>query len=174
MAAVEGALVMALIIGGGGSGGGSGGEIIALQNQIAQLTAQHAADVAALQSTTSGIQSQLLTVQTAVASATTTEATVNKGMPALPTAADGVLATATPIQFTPSQDGYVSVFVNGIQVQLGNGTRSADCYFSNSDGADARLYADIAQGDGLYWNGSIAGYELTADDLITLMYERTV
>lgn len=162
--------MMALIISGGGSSGGGGGDILALQNAIALLQIQLASQVAVA----NGLQAQVTSVQTAVTAATTTEATVNKDMPALATSSDGMLATASPIAYTPSQDGYVSVFVNGIQVKLGNGTLSADCWFSAGDGSVARLYADIAQGDRLYWAGSVAGFELSPDDLITFQYERQV
>ena len=46
-------------------------------------------------------------------------------------------------------------------------------YFSNDGGTSARLIADIEAGDTLYWNGSIAGYELDATDDIDVGYEKS-
>ena len=85
------------------------------------------------------------------------------------TAADGDSAAATTIAKTPAADSAVQVFVNGVLAKL-TGDKLGDCYFSGDAGVNARALADIASGDSLRWNGSLAGYELEASDLVTLVY----
>jgi len=75
----------------------------------------------------------------------------------------GVSIAATP-------EGMVQVFVNGIMVEL-KGDKTGECYFSADGGTTARTISNIAQNDILYWNGSVAGYQLEATDKITLVYE---
>jgi hypothetical protein len=65
----------------------------------------------------------------------------------------------------------VSVEVNGIEANVGDGAKDEACYFSVDGGATARAMADIEAGDTLYWNGSIAGYELETDDDIDISYQ---
>lgn len=94
----------------------------------------------------------------------------NKDMTAATTTADGDVACPTAIAATPVGDGYVRVLVNGIGVPVGDGTTNAPCYFS-ANGSAARNLSDIASGDQLYWNGSIAGYQLdSATDVIDFDY----
>ena len=83
------------------------------------------------------------------------------------TAADGA-TSGVSIAATPS--GMVQVFVNGVMAEL-KGDKTADCYFSADGGSTARALTAIAANDILYWNGSVAGYELEATDKITLVYE---
>lgn len=66
---------------------------------------------------------------------------------------------------------YVSVFVNGLLVTLGNGVKSKDCYFSPDGGTTARAVSDIAKTDELIWNGTIAGYDLDSSDRVDLEYD---
>ena len=77
--------------------------------------------------------------------------------------------TGITITYTPFLDGNVTVKVNGIEVDLGS--KLDHCYFSNDGGATARAVADIEAGDTLYWNGSLAGYELDATDDIDVAYQ---
>lgn len=78
--------------------------------------------------------------------------------------------TGIKIEFTPFADSNVDVKINGISVNLGNGTRTKDCYFSNDGGLTAKLIKDIQANDELYWNGSIAGYELDDRDDVDFVY----
>ena len=99
----------------------------------------------------------------------------NKHMAASVTAADGQQACATAVATTPSASttagGYVGVAVNGVSVFVGDGTKVAvDCYFSADGGTTARAMKAIVAGDLLYWNGSIAGYQLAASDSIDFFY----
>tara|TARA_B110000285_G_scaffold205388_1_gene243101 strand:+ start:1004 stop:2881 length:1878 start_codon:yes stop_codon:yes gene_type:complete len=76
--------------------------------------------------------------------------------------------TGAAITYTPFQDGGVEVLVNGVGINLGAGL---DCYFSSDGGTTAKLEADIEAADILYWNGSVAGYQLEADDDIDFTYD---
>ncbi len=102
-----------------------------------------------------------------VTSAPTTQ---NKNMTASVTTADGQVATVTTVATTPIGDGYVEVSVNGLMVSLGDGVKTRDSYFSADGGTTARAISAIAAGDTLYWNGSIAGYQLATIDKIDFLY----
>lgn len=95
----------------------------------------------------------------------------NKDMVASNTVADGDLATVTAIIATPANDGYVKVTVNGTGVVVGDGVKTEDCYFSNDGGTTARAIADIQSGNLLYWNGTVAGYELDPSDRIDFFFD---
>jgi len=88
------------------------------------------------------------------------------------TSSDGD-ATGVFISHTPFGDSMVQVTVNGLGVNLGDGTKNASCYFSVDGGTTARAMADIEGGDQLYWNGSLAGYELDGGDLIDVIYDKS-
>jgi hypothetical protein len=97
-------------------------------------------------------------------------ATGNIGMAASVTVADKDIACATALVARPAT-GYPFVFVNGAMQALGGLT--ADCYFSADGGVTARTLGSagtIAAGDHLYWNGSIAGFQLAATDVVTFDY----
>lgn len=79
--------------------------------------------------------------------------------------------TGITIEYTPFQDSKVEVKVNGIVVNLGNGIKTKDCYFSNDGGVTAKLIKDIEAGDELYWNETYAGYRLDPSDDIDFDYE---
>tara|TARA_Y100000287_G_scaffold158404_1_gene136292 strand:- start:692 stop:2587 length:1896 start_codon:yes stop_codon:yes gene_type:complete len=85
------------------------------------------------------------------------------------TSSDGDSTGAT-ITYTPFSDGSVIVKVNGLQVNIGDGAKDQACYFSADGGTTARSVADIAANDTLYWMGSVANYELEADDEIDIVY----
>jgi hypothetical protein len=100
---------------------------------------------------------------------------LNKSMPAQTTASDGDLACTTgvaqtPVVSTDPQSGYVGVDVFGKWEHPGNGTKNAACYFSRDGGTTAVTLRSVMAGDLLYWNGSIAGYELEAGDLVSFHY----
>lgn len=92
----------------------------------------------------------------------------------IPTATSGNYSpTGITIDFTPFADSAVDVLVNGLGLSEANGDRdAAPVYFSGDGGLTARAIADVTAGDELYWNGVIAGFELTADDRIDIIYER--
>ena len=88
------------------------------------------------------------------------------------TEADGD-STGIAITFTPFHDSIVTVKVNGVEINLGDGVKTEDAYFSSDAGSTARSIANITAGDLLYWNGSIAGYELDATDDIDISYQKS-
>ena len=94
----------------------------------------------------------------------------NKEMAALLTSSDEEKATNTTVATTPQGDGYVKVEVNGAGQTVGDGAKTKDCYFSADSGTTAKSIANIAAGDELFWNGSIAGFELATTDLIDFHY----
>lgn len=83
-------------------------------------------------------------------------------------------STGITITYTPFSDSAVDVLVNGLGLSEADGNRDeAAVYFSNDGGLTAKTIANIEAGDVLYWNSDIAGFELTADDVIDIVYERT-
>jgi len=79
--------------------------------------------------------------------------------------------TGVLVSYSPYQDSYVMVEVNGISVDVGNGTKNTDSYFSGDGGVTPTTIEEIRAGDELYWNGTHAGYDLEVDDQINLLYE---
>ena len=78
------------------------------------------------------------------------------------------------ISYTPVDGCYVAVFINGLEVEVGDGvTSSTSCYFSNDGGSTSRNFSSPNQvqvGDGLYWNGIYAGNDLSIGWRISLYY----
>lgn len=95
----------------------------------------------------------------------------NKEMAASLTSANGDQACSTVIAGTPANDSYVLVLVNGLGVTIGDGVKTKAAYFSADSGTTAKTLAGIASGDRLYWNGSIAGYQLATTDVLDFIYE---
>jgi hypothetical protein len=77
--------------------------------------------------------------------------------------------TGVSIAKDVAADSGVMVFVNGVAAHL-SGDKLADCYFSSDSGATAKTLTSIAKDDVLYWNGTIAGFDLETTDLITVTY----
>lgn len=92
----------------------------------------------------------------------------NKGMAASVTTADHDLACATAI--AAAAKGTVEVQVNGVAQILGDADRAHDCYFSADSGATALAADAVTAGALLYWNGTVAGFELAATDKISFFY----
>ena len=86
------------------------------------------------------------------------------------TSADGD-TTGIQITYSPFSDGAVSITVNGLGANIGDGTKVEACYFSSDDGVNAKSIANISAGDTLYWNGSIAEFELDSTDEIDIVYQ---
>lgn len=82
-------------------------------------------------------------------------------------------ATGIAIDYTPFEDSVVTMRVNGLQCDIGNGTKNKPAYFSADSGQTARLTADITAGDTLHWMGSIAGYELETSDDVEISYQKS-
>ena len=80
-------------------------------------------------------------------------------------------STGITITYTPFSDSAVTVKVNGLQCNIGDGAKDEAVYFSADGGTTAKTIANIAAGDTLYWMGSLAGYELETDDDIDIDYQ---
>jgi hypothetical protein len=78
-------------------------------------------------------------------------------------------AQSTGVTLTSSPNDYsrVQVFVNGQLQRLGDGVNTLDCYFGSSPIA----LNSLSSGDELYWNGLIAGFDLSTTDVIDIIYE---
>ncbi len=80
------------------------------------------------------------------------------------TSGDG---STTALTITNSPIGAVKIEINGLHAALAN-DKLSDCYFSDDGGATAKI---PAAGDTLFWNGIIAGYELSGTDKLDFIYE---
>lgn len=79
--------------------------------------------------------------------------------------------TGITMSYSPYQDSYVMVEVNGLSVEVGDGTKDKDAYFSGNGGLVPSNIEELRAGDQLFWNGLNAGYELEIGDEINLIYE---
>ena len=90
------------------------------------------------------------------------------------TTSDGDLATASTagLSFEPALDGYVSAYVNGLKIQLGNTGffATSEAYFGIGNTSSGRALSALVAGDTLRWNGSIAGYQIAAAATIDFVY----
>jgi len=94
---------------------------------------------------------------------------LNRDMQASITTTNGDLACGTALAATIST--WVLVLVNGISYSVGDGSKLKNCYFSNDGGNTPRFTGDLVIGDLLYWNGSIAEFELSNSDVIDFIYD---
>lgn len=102
----------------------------------------------------------------------------DKGLTANNTSGDGQRATNSTLTEEPLDSSYIDVKVNGVSYTVGDAVKTTSCYFSNDGGATAKSFTSshpngkISQGDSLYWNGSIAGFELVSNWEISIHYLR--
>jgi hypothetical protein len=82
-------------------------------------------------------------------------------------------STGITLDYTPFADSTVQVYINGIALTEGYGTRTLEVYFSNDGGATAKESANLEAGDTLYWNTNIAGYIIGPNDTIDIVYEKS-
>jgi hypothetical protein len=94
----------------------------------------------------------------------------NRYMAAEATVSDGDEACATGIAADNALGGDIQVVVNGTIADVGNGVKTRDCYFSADAGSTARAFSAVASGDKLYWNGSLAGYQLQTSFKISFIF----
>lgn len=103
-------------------------------------------------------------------------ARANKSMAASTTVVDGDLACATAVAVDPSAStpagGYIRVTINNVGVLVGDGTKVAvPCYFSSNGGVTALPLRSVFSGALLYWNQSVAGFQLDPSDSIDFNYQ---
>ena len=96
----------------------------------------------------------------------------DKGLTANSVTTNGGTASDYTISVNPVSGSYVTVFVNGQEFEVGNGTTSSSCYFGTHSTIPKGFSASnaIQAGDYLYWNPSMAGFKLESGWRISLHY----
>ena len=118
----------------------------------------------------SDLQASIDSLEVSAATETGVATKVDRNKNPLATTSDGD-STGITITYTPYSDSAVTVKVNGLQCNIGDGAKDEAVYFSADGGTTAKTIANIAAGDTLYWMGSLAGYELETDDDIDIDYQ---
>jgi hypothetical protein len=164
-------LILGVTAGQGLSGGGTFGDIsLAVElSPVSGLTFSGSGETDTLEVSVDGSTIQIngsgqLTV-VAGASQPVYDTTV-----AVVTSGTGSVVTGTLLSQTPNNYSRIEVFVNGQRQRL-DGTTLKDCYFSNDGGLSAISLNSLVSGDQLYWNGGFAGFELSFNDIIEIVYE---
>ena len=79
--------------------------------------------------------------------------------------------TGVRVSGSPINNSYVGVTINGLNVEVGNGVTTKDCYFSsNGTSGGVRNFSGITTGDYFMWNTTISGYDLDSTDKISFYY----
>jgi hypothetical protein len=104
---------------------------------------------------------------------------LDKSTSAISTSGDNSQASNNIISEEPKDESYVEVKVNGIEYEVGDAVKTKSCYFSGDGGTTAKSFSSshangkISKGDELYWNGSVAGFELVNGWRISISYLRS-
>ena len=77
---------------------------------------------------------------------------------------------ATGITLAAAPKGLIILAVNGKIESIGDGVKTQRAYFSADGGTTAKMLSSLAAGDTLYWNGTVAGYDLDANDTVDIYY----
>lgn len=81
--------------------------------------------------------------------------------------------TGLAVTGTVVTGSYVNVYVSGIMRRVANGNTDravSDCYFSADGGTTARSFGAVVFTDTLYWNGVVAGFNLTTTHRIDFLF----
>lgn len=89
---------------------------------------------------------------------------------AVSTSGNDFVVTGVTLTSTPNDYSRIEVYVNGQKQRLGDNDTSKDCYFGTAPLTPIALSA-LSLGDQLYWNGTIAGFELSTSDKVEIVYE---
>jgi hypothetical protein len=73
---------------------------------------------------------------------------------------------------TPSRFSRIEVYVNGQVQKVGNGDINTDCYFGLLN--TPKTIETIEIGDLLIWNADVAGFNLSPNDEISIVYEADI
>lgn len=89
----------------------------------------------------------------------------------LGTSADGDPMGETGLSSTPGASATVMIYLNGIMIRrVSYGDKTGSVFFSNNDGQTAAERSALAAGSKLYWNGSVAGFQLQAGWSLKVVY----
>lgn len=92
----------------------------------------------------------------------------NQGMVGSVTVADGDQATATTIVKGNHSTSLISLRVNGVTYEVGDGVKTKAAYISGDGGTTARAFSAVVAGDTIRWNGTIAAFQLDATDVLSI------
>ena len=68
------------------------------------------------------------------------------------------------------EPGYIAACLNGSWLEVGNGVKTKDFYFSRDGGTTALFTRQVHIGDTLFWTKAREVYNLATTDLISLDY----
>lgn len=106
---------------------------------------------------------------TVVSSGGLSQPTYEEFTPVSTTSGDDSIVTGVTLGSTPNIYSRIEVFVNGQKQRLGDGVTTKDCYFGAV--GSALSLTSLVSSDQLYWNGTIAGFELSTSDKVEIVYE---
>jgi len=86
------------------------------------------------------------------------------------TTGDDAIVTGVTLSSTPNDYSRIEVYVNGQKQRLGDNVTTKDCYFGTAPSTPIALN-NLISGDQLYWNGTVAGFDLSSTDIIEIVYE---
>jgi len=89
---------------------------------------------------------------------------------AVETTGNDFAITGVTLSSIPNDYSRIQVYVNGQLQRLGDNVTTKDCYFGTGPSTPITL-SDLTLGSQLYWNGLIAGFDLSASDKIDIVYE---
>ena len=92
---------------------------------------------------------------------------------AVSTSGNDSVVTGVTLSNTPNDYSRIEVYVNGQRQRLGDSLNysTKDCYFGTSPGFAIDL-PSLSTGNQLYWNGIVAGFDLSTTDVIEIVYEK--
>lgn len=79
--------------------------------------------------------------------------------------------TGLTLAATPPAGGFVQVLINGVMIELGDGVKTKDGYFSGDNGTNARAHNALASGDKFFWNGASV-FTLETTDRVDFVFAR--
>jgi len=79
--------------------------------------------------------------------------------------------TGLTLAATPPAGGFVQVLINGVMIELGDGVKNKDGYFSPDNLSPARAHNALASGDKFFWNGASV-FTLETTDRVDFVFAR--
>jgi len=81
--------------------------------------------------------------------------------------------TGLTITKTPAAGSYVKVSLNGVGIEVGDGVKTKDGYFTGDSGTTARAISAVVATDKFFWNAVISGVNLSTSDEFDFDYLNT-